>query len=35
VLAGLEPEELERLWTRAKVAVGGAENKRLEDQTKR
>jgi XTP/dITP diphosphohydrolase/ATP diphosphatase len=35
VLAGLEPEELERLWTRAKVAVGRAENKRLEDQTKR
>jgi ATP diphosphatase len=35
VLAGLEPEELERLWTRAKVTVGGAENKRLEDQTKR
>jgi len=35
VLAGLEPEELERLWTRAKVADAGAENKRLEDQTKR
>jgi len=35
VLAGLEPEELERLWTRAKVAAGGAENRKLEDQTKR
>jgi XTP/dITP diphosphohydrolase/ATP diphosphatase len=35
VLAGLEPEELERLWGRAKVAAGEAENTRLEDQTKR
>jgi ATP diphosphatase len=35
MLAGLEPEELERLWTRAKVTVGRADNTRLEDQTKR
>ena len=35
VLAGLEPEELERLWTRAKVAAGGAENRKVEDQTER
>jgi XTP/dITP diphosphohydrolase/ATP diphosphatase len=35
VLAGLEPEELERLWCRAKIAAGEAENSRLEDQTKR
>ena len=35
VLAGLEPEALERLWGRAKIAVGEAENTRLDDQTKR